>query len=144
MPKSKIIIIRCVVKDDFDNVTKFVDKWLSGRALSEGGGNDYFVTKNQHKSYFKNCHVFIALDGDKIIGWGVKEKSNVLIHLLIDANYRNIGLGKRMMKAINPMIIRSKSDQQTGDPRKFYEKLGYKIVCKNKTGRKNNIELMTK
>ena len=42
------IIIRKVEKNDFNSLIKFVDKWLSGRALKEGGGNDYFVTKNRN------------------------------------------------------------------------------------------------
>ena len=138
------IEIRKVEKNDFQNIQKFVDKWLSGRAIKEGGGNDYFVTKNQHKSYFKNYHVYIALDKDKIIGWLVKEKSNVLIHLLIDPYYRGKGIGKQMMTIANPDIIRSKSDQQTGDPKLFYERLGYKIVIDSKVGKKKNIDMMSK
>lgn len=138
------ITYRNVKKEDFINVCKFVDKWLSGRALKEGGGNDYFVTKNQHKSYFKNCTVIVALDKNKIIGWGVKGKNNVLNHLLIDANYRGKGIGKELMKILNPSIIRSKSDQMTGDPKEFYEKMGYKSTIDRKIGEKNNIELMTK
>ena len=141
------IIIRRVVKSDFENVRKFVDKWLSGHGpaeLRKGGGNDYFVSKQQHRDYFKNCSVYIALDNDNVIGRGVKEKTNILIHLLIDANYRGRGIGQKMMKIINPDIIRSKSDQSTGDPKKFYEKLGYKSVTPGKTGRKKNIELLTK
>ena len=52
----------------------------------------------------------------------VKGKNNVLIHLLIDAKYRGKGIGKKILKKLNPDIIRSKSDQQTGDPKQFYEK----------------------
>jgi GNAT superfamily N-acetyltransferase len=135
------------VKEDFENVRLFVDKWLSGHGPAierEGGGNDYFVSKQQHRDYFKSQHVYIALDGKKIIGWGVKEKTNILIHLLIDANYRGKGIGQKMMKIINPMIVRSKSDQSTGDPKKFYEKLSYKSVTHKKVGRKKNIELLIK
>lgn len=135
---------RKVKKIDFDKVTKFVDKWLSGRAIKEGGGNDYFVSYNQHKSYFKNCHVWIIIDKNEIIGWGVKEKSNILIHLLISAKYRGLGLGAKLLKIMNPDIIRSKSDQMTGDPKDFYIKMGYKTVFKNKTGKKKNIDLLTK
>jgi hypothetical protein len=138
------IIIRKVTVEDFENVCNFVDKWLSGRAIAEGGGNDYFVSKEQHKSYFKNCHVLIALDNNKIIGWGVKEKSGVLIHLLVAGDYRGKGIGGMILKELNPQIIRSKSDQQTGDPKEFYMKYGYKSFSANKVGKKSNIELMTK
>jgi len=138
------IIYRDVTKNDFNDVCKFVDYWLSGRAIKIGGGNDYFVTRNQHKSYFKNCKVMIAIDNNKIIGWAVKGKNNVLNHILIAADYRGKGIGKVLMNKINPDIIRSKSDQLTGNPKEFYEKLGYKSIISKKVGKKNNIELMTK
>ena len=140
---SEIKYRKAEVKD-FDNVCKFVDKWLSGRALKEGGGNDYFVTKNQHKAYFKNCVVYVAIDKDEIVGWGVKGRNNVLNHLLVNAHYRGKGIGTELLNIIKPDIIRSKSDQQTGNPKDFYEKHGYKSVIKDYVGKKNNIELMTK
>jgi len=138
------IIYRKVIASDFNNVCKFVDNWLSGRRLKEGGGNDYFVSRNQHSSYFKTRHVWIALDKKNIIAWAVKERSGVLIHLLVDARYRGKGIGTQMMNHIKPQIIRSKTDQMTGDPKKFYEKNGYKSMSSKLIGRKKNIELMSK
>lgn len=138
------ITYRKVIVSDFKNVCKFVDDWLSGRRLKEGGGNDYFVSRNQHKSYFKNLHVWLALDKEKIIAWGVKEQSGILIHLLVDAHYRGKGIGTEMMNHIQPQIIRSKSDQMTGNPKEFYERLGYKSISSVFVGKKKNIELMSK
>lgn len=37
-----------------------------------------------------------------------------------------------------------KNDQQTGNPKGFYESLGYKSVIDSMVGKKSNIELMTK
>lgn len=134
-------------KSDLYDIQKFVDFWLSGRAKSQGiknSGNDYFVTINQHKSYLRNYIVYLALENKKIIGWGVKERSNVLIHLLIAADKRGLGIGAKLLKLLNPDVIRSKSDQQTGDPASFYEKYGYMRISDIKIGRKENIEFMVK
>jgi hypothetical protein len=40
--------------------------------------------------------------------------------------------------AVEPAVI------NTGDPKEFYMKCGYKSFSNQKVGRKNNIELMTK
>lgn len=142
--QTSTIIYRTVVAQDFEAVCSFVDKWLSGRALKEGGGNDYFVSRNQQKTYFANCHVYVALDGERIIAWGVKERSGVLIHLLVDANYRGRGIGQEMMSRLKPDIVRSKSDQSTGDPKMFYEKCGFKSISQHMIGKKKNIELLSR
>ena len=147
MPDKKIVYRRATRKD-LPDIRKFVDYWLSGRAKAKGiknAGNDYFVTYNQHRSYIKNCYVWLALDNNLIVGWGVKQKNNVMIHLLVDANYRGRGIGAKMLELMNPDIIRSKSDQMTGDPATFYEKHGYmKISQKTMVGKKRNIDLMVK
>ena len=147
MPNKKITYRRATFKD-IEDIVKFVDFWLSGRAKAKGiktGGNDYFVTKNQHKRYLKSCYVLLAIKEKKIVGWGVREKSSVLIHLLISGEQRGQGIGKKMMKMLKPDIIRSKSDQQTENPASFYEKLGYmKFASTTKVGKKANIDMMVK
>ena len=147
MSDTKSIIYRRATMLDLKNSTHFVDYWLAGRAKNlgiENASNDYFVSPSQHKSYLKNCIVLIALDGEKVVGWGVKEKSNVLIHLLIAADCRGYGVGGKMLDILNPDIIRSKTDQQTGDPGPFYEKNGYMRIGANLVGKKRNIQFMCK
>ena len=142
--KKTKIIYRRAKHSDLDDIVKFVDWWLAGRAVKEGGGNDYFVTRKQHLSYTKNCIVLLAMLGDKIVGWGVVEQSNVMIHLLIAADQRGKGIGKEMLRRLNPDIIRSKSDQMTGNPASFYEKNGYILCDTIQVGKKRNIDLMMK
>lgn len=147
MPDKKNIIYRRATRNDLVPVRSFVDFWLSGRAKGQGiknAGNDYFVTTNQHKAYFRSCIVYVALDGEKIVGWAVKQRSNVLIHLLVAGDYRGKKIGRELMDRIKPDIIRSKTDQQTGDPFSFYEKLGYRKIGRVKVGKKKNIEFLTK
>jgi hypothetical protein len=132
---------------DLKKICDFVDFWLAGRAKNLGiknASNDYFVSPSQHKSYLRRYITLIALDGEKIVGWGVKEKSNTLIHLLIAADCRGFGVGGEMLRILNPDIIRSKTDQQTGDPGPFYEKNGYMRIGKNLVGKKRNIQFMCK
>lgn len=142
--KDKQIVYRRATQKDLNDIISFVDKWLSGRATKEGGGNDYFVTKAQHKAYLKGSIIILAIINDKIVGWGVKYINNALIHLLVSAEHRGKGIGGELLRQLNPDIIRSKTDQSTGNPAEFYEKHGY-FACKcSKVGRKNNIELFMK
>lgn len=145
MPDTKIIYRRATIAD-LDNIQIFVDYWLSGRALrdNKNGGNDYFVSKGQHKSYLKNSHVLIAVEEGKIVGWAVKGRNDVMIHLLIAGDCRGKGVGTELLKRLNPSVIRSKSDQQTGDPFSFYKKHGYKRASSVKVGKNDNIELLSK
>ena len=145
--KSKEIIYRRANWDDVKGIRAFVDYWLAGRAKNAGvdnAGNDYFVTTKQHESYLKSSIVLLALEDNEIVGWGVKERNNVLIHLLVATSHRGKGIGKEMLKQLNPDIIRSKSDQQTGDPADFYESQGYMRYGIIKVGKKQNIDLMVK
>jgi GNAT superfamily N-acetyltransferase len=147
MPDKKIEYRRANHKD-FKSICDFVDFWLSGRARSLGikkAGNDYFVTRRQQRAYLKNCYVWLALENNKVVGWAVKQRNNVMIHLLISAEHRGLGIGSKLLEIMNPDIIRSKSDQMTGDPAGFYEKYGYmKIAPNTLLGKKKNIDLMVK
>ena len=67
-----------------------------------------------------------------------------MIHLLIAADQRGKGIGKEMLRQLNPDIIRSKSDQMTGNPASFYEKNGYVLCNTIQVGKKRNIDLMMK
>jgi hypothetical protein len=148
MSGASKLTYRYAVRTDRRAIQKFVDFWLSGRAKAKGikgGGNDYFVTRNQHKGYLHNSIVLICECEDAVVAWAVKTKKNVLIHLLVDARQRGRGIGAKMLATLNPDIIRSKSDQLTGDPAPFYEKYGYmRFLPENKVGKKDNIDLMVR
>lgn len=63
MPDKKQITYRKANSSDLRAVIDFVDFWLAGRAKSKGiknGGNDYFVTRNQHQSYIRNAIVRVG------------------------------------------------------------------------------------
>lgn len=122
--------------EDLNDVSRFVDWWLSGRGKAKGvigAVNDCFISKGQHSKYILKYTTLLCLEGKEIIGWAVVERSNTLIHLLIKGDKRGLGIGKAMMKILQPKYIRSKLDQSTGNPILFYEKLGYKKVAREKS-----------
>ncbi len=140
------IVYRPASGDDLENVRKFVDFWLSGGAKRlgiPGAGADYFVPKGQQIGYLKYKTVYIAMFAQKIIGWTVKSKNGTMIHLLVNAEYRGKGIGGNLLNIIDPDYIRSKSDQTTGDPLKFYQKHGYEIK-EAKIGKHQSIDLLQK
>lgn len=114
--------------DDLGDVSSFTDFWLSGRGKRlgiPGAVDDCFISPSQHKKYICKYRTFLCHDEFKLIGWAVVEPSNTLIHMLVAGNYRNVGIGKSMMLILKPKVVRSKSDQSSGNPITFYEKLGY-------------------
>jgi len=128
-------------------IIKFVDFWLSGRGLSSnlpGVVNDYFVSHKQHIDYLRRYFVLLALDGDRIVGWAVRSQANVMLHLLVAGDYRQRGIGTKMIQILRPEVIRSKVDQSTGDPAKFYEKQGYEKLAGERLGKRKNIELFVR
>lgn len=150
MSDKKIKITYRKPKDaaDLEACIKFTDDWLAGRKRSAGdmrAGDDYFVTPTQHKNYLKSAYVLLAFNKKKLIGWAVKwSKTNTLFHLLIDPDYRGLGIGAKLLKILDPDIVRSKSDQMTGDPAAFYEKHGYISGSEIFVGKKRNIQFMVR
>ena len=115
-----------------------ISKYLDGHLRK-----DWFETKARLCVFLKKetCHV--AFDGDKLIGFSVTQRNGIMIRLLIIPDYRGCGIGAMMLKESNPQIIRSKTDQSTGDPSAFYRKHGF-TERGPKVGRKKNVQLMVK
>lgn len=140
------MLIRKATTKDLPTIITFVDYWLSGRGKSKGvefAGNDYFVSPRQHQKYINQYDVMLAISQQSIVGWAVKQHQQTLIHLLIDANFRGQGIGEKLLKALDPRIIRCKTDQQTGDPTSFFQKHGYNRLSNIKIGRRRQISLLT-
>lgn len=130
------ILYRLARMSDLDDIVSIVDRLLAGK--------DFFCPRGQHIGYFKYKTILLAHASDNLIGWAVRQKNGALIHLLIDPVYRGQGIGSHMLEVLEPLLIRSKSDQSTGDPLKFYEKHGYTKTTDERIGKNKNIDLLSK
>lgn len=140
-------LIRLADGKDLDEIVSFVDYWLRNGALSEGvegGVNDYFIPRGRHADYIRKYNVWIAVRNKRIIGWLVINLNKTMIHLLIAAPFRGYGIGSAMVRLSCPDVIRSKTDQSTGNPKKFYEKCGYKRKHVPKAGKNHNIQIFVR
>lgn len=150
--------IRQASETDIGEISRFTDYWLSGRGKrndAPGATNDCFITASQHRRYVVKYQTFVMYEGSRLVGWAVLHTSGQLIHLLIAGDCRGRGLGSRLLEHVNPPQVRSKSNQQSGNPRRFYEQHGYSFVeaqepachcgfSKRDTGRARTIEIFRK
>lgn len=130
--------------EDLKAVVAFVDFWLTGGGIPDGvpgSAHDFFVPVGRHESYLKKYHVLLALLAGEILGWAVKTKKGVLIHLLVAGTFRGQGIGSELLKRMAPDVVRSKFDQSTGDPAAFYIKHGFVKESSSRVGKKRNIDI---
>ena len=138
---------RIAEMSDLKRIIAFVDFWLTGGGLPDGVpgcGHDFFVPGGRQKAYIEKYLVLLAIYEGEIVGWAVKTKKGVLIHLLVAGTFRGNGIGGEMLRRMNPDTVRSKFDQSTGDPSGFYHKHGYIKASSERLGKKKNIELFAK
>ena len=132
---------------DLNAIVAFVDFWLTGGGLADGvsgASHDFFVPYGRHKAYLVKYQVLLAIYGGEIVGWAVKTKKGVLIHLLVAGTFRGNGIGGEMLRRMDPDSVRSKFDQSTGDPSGFYRKQGYVKASGTRLGKRQNIDIFTK
>ena len=133
--------------EDLDAIAAFVDFWLTGGGLADGvtgSAHDFFVPRGRHEAYLKKYCVLLALLADEILGWAVKTKKGVLIHLLVAGTFRGQGIGSELLKRMSPDVVRSKFDQSTGDPGAFYLKHGFVKESSRRVGKKKNIDIFVR
>ncbi len=135
---------RMSVTSDLADIVAFVDYWLTGGGKKDGitgAEHDFFVRVGQQRAYLAKYDVMLACCEGEIVGWAVKTKKGVLIHLLIAATFRGKGIGGELLRRMNLRIVRSKFDQKSGDPAAFYRKHGYVRASPVRVGKKLNIEI---
>lgn len=142
--------------NDLDLICRFTDYWLSGRGKrigAPGAVDDCFVSPGQHRKYVSKYQTLIAFDKVTLVGWAVLAHNSIMIHLLVAGNHRCKGIGRQMVRILQPKRVRSKSDQSSGNPIAFYERLGFhKVRCeqsrsrldidKIKPNRSSNIDIL--
>ena len=98
--------------------------------------NDWFMAKGKWQKIITGIasdgsrHTpdvcLIAQNDDEIVGIAIMSRyTKKLFNLIIKSDYRNLGIAKEMLTILKPRFIRCKTDMTTGNPIKFYEKLGY-------------------
>lgn len=146
------------IVSDLPEIQKFTDFWLSGRGKSAGAPgatNDCFISPSQHKRYIEKYRTVLVREGPNLIAWAVVHPSGQLIHLLVAGTHRGQGVGSRLLNYLDPPRVRSKSNQQSGNPAEFYRRHGYHSVgtqepscrcgfSKRDTGKARTIEIFEK
>jgi len=141
------ILYRVATPDDLTIIRDFTDYWLSGKGYAAkipGAGRDYFIPTGQHVAYLKYKTTLLAFWGERLTGWGVRQRDGTLIHLLVASDCRGKGIGTQILEMLTPVSVRSKSDQSTGDPLDFYLKHGFKKTSDEKIGKHKNIDVLTR
>jgi len=129
------LIYRKMIESDIPKVLGFVDIFLR---------KSWFVRRKYCFDHMNES--WVVLDGEKLVGWifiGGEKVEKTLYNLIVHPKYRGRHIGGILIEKLKPKIIRSKTDQATGDPTEFYKKMGYEIV-KWKQGRKRKINIMKK
>lgn len=128
-----MILYRDATIADLADVCEFTDWWLAGRGKRQGVSgalNDYFISPSQHRRYILKYRTYLALEKDRIVAWAVLESNSTLIHLLVAEPFRGRGIGRSVVGFLYPKLVRSKSNQSTGNPIGFYQTLGYTLVAR--------------
>ena len=119
--------------EDLLALREFVDRHLRA---------DWFEREAVLRDKLIRGHIsLLGFHGEILVAWACKSLQDVLQNLLIHPAYRGAGIGQRAVALMAPQIIRSKSDQSTGDPESFYRRSGF-IPSGKIAGRKRNINIM--
>jgi GNAT superfamily N-acetyltransferase len=103
---------------------------------------DYFLRRGQLQAMLASEHheVYVAELDTILVGAAITTRGTQLVNTLVHPAYRRLGIGRALVEQSGAESVRAKLDMSAGDPRQFYEALGFEA-----TGRRNgkgNIELL--
>jgi GNAT superfamily N-acetyltransferase len=127
------LTVRLATPSDLVPLTFFFDTALR---------KDYFLKRGQLADILKDqCHqVYVAEVDTVLVGVAVLTHGSRLVNALVHPAYRGLGIGRQLVRHSAASEVRAKIDMSTGDPREFYESLGFESTgCFNGKG---NIEMM--
>ena len=103
---------------------------------------DYFLRRGQLEDILNGPHhkVFVAEIDGILVGVAILTRGTRLLNALVHPAYRGLGIGKELVSQSGAREVRAKLDMSTGDPRGFYESLGFEPT--NQFNAKGNIQLM--
>ncbi len=103
---------------------------------------DYFLRRGQIEEMVRGRHhgVWVAEIDSVLVGVAITTGGSTLVNALVHPAYRGLQIGRALVERSGAQRVRAKLDMSTGDPRGFYERLGFRD-----TGRRNergNIALL--
>jgi len=127
------LVVRRATAGDLVPLTFFFDTLLR---------RDYFLRRGQLAEILRGVHhqLYVAELDSILVGAAVTTGNSHLVNILVHPAYRRLGIGEALVRASGAQSVSAKLDMSAGDPRSFYEALGFEG-----TGHKNskgNIELM--
>lgn len=119
--KAPIIeLVKCTV-EDLDLCVDLCDTALRG---------DAYIPRGQMAGILKRhtSDFWLILLEQSPAGFAITYKSSVLHNMYLAPWARSAGIGGRVLDALAPKMVRSKSNMRAGDPQGFYERHGYTQV----------------
>lgn len=105
---------------------------------------DYFIRRGQLRELLDGRYhrVWVAEIDLILVGVAITTRGTRLVNALVHPGYRGLGIGRALVEASGATEVRAKLDMSTGDPRGFYEAMGFQ--CSGERNEKGNIEVMRK
>lgn len=105
---------------------------------------DYFIRRGQLQELLDGRYhrVWVAEIDMILVGVAITTCGTRLVNALVHPGYRGLGIGRALVDASGATEVRAKLDMSTGDPRGFYEAMGFR--CSGEQNEKGNIEIMRK
>lgn len=125
--------IRPALRGDIVPLQFFLDAFLRKDVFIRRGQLEALITGPYHR-------VWIAELGHVLVGVAITTHGTRLINALIHPAYRRLNIGRALIHASGATEVRAKLDMSAGDPRPFYEAIGF--VRTGEQNEKGNIEIM--
>lgn len=103
---------------------------------------DYFLRRGQIAEMVadRSHQVYVAELDSVLVGVAVTTGRKRLVNALVHPAYRGLGIGRALVNSTQAAEVRAKLDMSSGDPRPFYQRLGFTPTgVRNKKG---NIEIL--
>ncbi|MCG3127297.1 MAG: hypothetical protein CHACPFDD_02155 [Phycisphaerae bacterium] len=103
---------------------------------------DYFIRRGQLEEILTDRYhrVYVAEIDQVLVGVAITTCESRLVNALVHPAYRGLGIGRALVEQSGAAEVRAKTDMSSGDPRPFYESIGFKPT--GRTNGKGNIEVM--
>jgi ribosomal protein S18 acetylase RimI-like enzyme len=130
---SATLSLRPAQRSDLRPLSFFLDTALR---------NDYFIRRGQLAELVSDDRhqVYVAEVDSVLVGVAITTRGSRLINALVHPNFRGIGIGKALVNYSGATEVRAKRDMSSGDPKRFYNALGFRST--GKRNEKGNIEIM--